>query len=172
MKAPDYTNELAGVRIWRVAPNLWAQLGGLLWAPSVREPWSTGEKYEATCNTCPDHRPPHEGCMCGLYAFLDPMQAQWGGYWPHPQDELYTRLVAGVVAASGEIELCEWGFRAQYGRVVAIFENGADDDELPIPRGVIAEAYDAEVIDLFEFDDFCERAGLLNFRTDGLPPPY
>lgn len=43
MQAPDYINRVAGVRIWRVAPNLWAQLGGLLWAPGMKEPWASGD---------------------------------------------------------------------------------------------------------------------------------
>jgi hypothetical protein len=34
--APDYVNRLACVRVWRVAPTLWAQLGGLLWGPGYQ----------------------------------------------------------------------------------------------------------------------------------------
>jgi hypothetical protein len=164
-KAPDYINRVAGVRMWRVAPNLWAQLGGLLWAPSVREPWPTGEEYIATCQMVPDHSPPAEGCACGVYAFYTPAFALGAGYLPQPHFPNYNGLVAGVVGAAGEVELAEWGWRAARVSVEAIFTAGAPDDDLPMPRQIIADAYSAEVISLGgftagEYEAFCEERGL------------
>jgi hypothetical protein len=168
VEAPDYLNRVAGVRIWRVAPNLWAQLGGLLWAPSVKEPWPTGEEHEAVCTHNPDHAPPEDGCMCGIYAFYTPDLAVTGGYWPVPWERYFTRLVAGVVGAAGDIELCEHGMRASRASVEAIFTFGAPDEELPIPRAEIAQGYGAAVIDARDYEAFCAERGLVVINPDDL----
>jgi len=171
MEAPDYINRVAGVRIWRVAPTLWAQLGGLLWAPGMKEPWPTGEEYYASCQGHPDHTPPEAGCGCGVYAFYAPWLAESVGYWPggasgHP----YDRVVAGVIGAADEVELCEFGLRASRATVEAIFTApaGARDDELPIPRAEIAEAYGAEVIEVQDFEEFAAARGLVVIDLDDL----
>ncbi len=158
---PDYFERIAGVRIWRVAPNLWAQLGGLLWAPALKEPWPTGEEFIAHCSTVPDHVPPADGCMCGIYAFNTPQAAITGGYWPHEQRPYFNRIVAGVVGAAGEVVLQEHGYRAARVRVEAIFEVGVDDHELPIPRQEIASAYDVNLIHVDEYETFCRDQGLV-----------
>jgi hypothetical protein len=160
-QAPDYINRVAGVRIWRVAPNLWAQLGGLLWAPGMKEPWATGEEYVATCSGSPDHVPPAEGCSCGIYAFYTPELAQQGRYWPYPGEALYNRLVAGVVGVASDVALHEWGMKASRATVEAIFTVGTADEELPIPRTELAAAYGAEVIDVQDFEEFCAERGLV-----------
>jgi hypothetical protein len=161
MRAPDYTNCVAAVRIWRVAPTLWAQLGGLLWAPAMREPWATGEEYYASCQSNPDHVP-GEGCGCGLYAFYSPAMARAGGYWvPGRGQSLYNRVLAGVIGAAGDMELCEHGMRTERATVEAIFDDGAPDPELPMPRGELAAAYGAEVIGVGEYEDFCGRRGMV-----------
>jgi hypothetical protein len=162
-RAPDYVGRVAGVRIWRVAPNLWAQLGGLLWAPAMKEPGPTGEEYYAAWGSHPDRPPAAAGCTCGVYAFYDSVLAAAGGYWPDPLDELYPRLLAGVIGAAGEIDLAEHGFRAGRATVEAFFTAGAPDHELPIPRAEIAASYDAEVIAADDYRDFCEERGLLLF---------
>jgi len=171
-KTPDYINRAAGVRIWRVAPTLWAQLGGLLWAPGVKEPWPTGEKeYVASCPANPDHTPPEDGCMCGLYAFYTPQLAKEGNYWPQPEAPLYDRLVAGVVGVAGEVALHEHGMKANRASVEAIFTVGVDDAELPIPRAELAAAYGAELVDSREYEAFCERRGLIVFTEEDLADP-
>jgi len=164
--APDYIDRAAGVRIWRVAPNLWAQLGGLLWAPNMKEPWPTGEEYVATCSGNPDHVPPHEGCSCGIYAFFNPKLADKGGYWPNPYAPLFDRLLAGVVGVAGDVVLHDHGLLAARATVKAIFVDGALDSELPIPRSEIAAAYDAELIYAQDYEAFCAVRGLLVFSPE------
>jgi hypothetical protein len=165
-QTPDFINHIAGVRIWRVAPNLWAQLGGLLWAPNVKEPWPTGEEYVATCPATPDHAPPQEGCSCGIYAFYDAQLAQQGGYWPQEGAPHFRRLVAGVVGAAGDVVLHERGLLAARATVEAIFTAGAHDEELPIPRAELAAAYGAEVIDAADYEAFCAGLGLIAFSAE------
>jgi hypothetical protein len=163
---PDYINRAAGVRIWRVAPTLWAQLGGLLWAPNMKEPWPTGEEYVATCPGSPDHAPPQEECSCGIYAFYTPLLAFEGGYWPQERAPLYNRLVAGIVGAAGEVALHEHGMKSSRASIEAIFTDGATDAELPIPRAELAAAYGVEVIDSRDYDAFCAERGLILFSPD------
>jgi hypothetical protein len=165
-EAPDYIARIAGVRIWRIAPNLWAQLGGLLWAPNVKEPWPTGEECVATCPGYPDHAPPAEGCSCGIYAFYNPALAAEGGYWPKEGGHLFNRLVAGVVGAAGEAVLHDYGLLAERATVEAIFTDGAPDEDLPMPRQVIADAYGAELIDSADYETFCAERGLIVFGPD------
>jgi hypothetical protein len=177
-KAPDYINRVAGVRVWRVAPNLWANLGGILWAPNVKEPWPNGEEYEARCEGDPDHKPPAEKCMCGVYGFYNPNLAiaatmsGEGEYWPVPWQRHYSRLVAGVIGGGGDIELCEYGFRSELARVEAIFTDGAPDEDFPCPwrtideslplaRPMIAEIYGIPLISASDYEDFCAEAGLM-----------
>lgn len=187
MGAPDYVSCAAGVRIWRVAPNLLAQLGGLLWAPNVKEPWPTGEECMAGCSVSPDHAPPHEECTCGIYAFYSPELAKEGGYWPKAGAPLFNRLVAGVIGAAGEIVLHESGLLAARATVEAIFTDGAPDVELPLThqieggriteskrrmsREVIADAYGVPVIDSRDYEAFCAKRGLIVFGTEDLEEP-
>lgn len=168
VQVPDYINRVAGVRIWRVAPNLWAQLRGLLWGPGMKEPWVTGEEYVATCSRSPDHVPPTEGCSCGIYAFYTPDLAIEGGYWTYPGDALYNRLVAGVVSVAGDVALHEWGMKAHRASIEVIFTTGAADEELPIPRSELAVAYGAEVIDVQDFEEFCAERGLILLGPEDL----
>jgi hypothetical protein len=161
METPDYISRVAAVRIWRVAPHLWAQLGGLLWAPAVQEPWPTGEEFYAKCTTHLDSAPPRPGCGCGIYAFYTPKLAQPGGYWVDSSVGPTNRLVAGVIGAAGEVELCEFGLRAERATVEAIFTVGAFDHEIPIPRQEIAAAYGAEVISADDYEEFCAERGLV-----------
>jgi hypothetical protein len=167
-QAPDYLNRVAGVRIWRVAPNLWAQLGGLLWAPNIKEPWPMGEEYVATCPAAPDHAPPADGCSCGIYAFYTPDLAQQGGYWPQEGARYWDRLVAGVVGAAGDVVLHERGLLAARTKVEAIFTEGAPDAELPIPRAELFAAYNAEVIDAADYEAFCAERSLIVFSAEDL----
>lgn len=172
---PDYIQPVAGVRIWRVAPNLLAQHMGLLWGPGAREPWPTGKEHYAKCGlegeepNHTDHSPPVEGCSCGFYAFYTPALAIGGGYWPSADyGQLYNRLVAGVMSASGDVALHEWGFKTERARVAALFTTGAADEELPLPREIIADAYGVPVIEADDFFEFCEQEGLVVFSPEDL----
>ena len=168
IQAPDYINRVAGVRIWRVAPNLWAQLGGLLWAPGMKEPWASGEEYHASCPGHPDHVPPDPGCCCGIYAFYNAALAKEGGYWPGIGGGPYNRVAAGVVGAAGDVELHDHGMKAERATVEAIFTDGVPDEELPIPRQEIASAYGAEVVDSADFEEFCDARALVVIDPAGL----
>jgi hypothetical protein len=151
---PDFTDPIAGVRIWRVAPTLWWQMGGLLWSPAMREPWPTGEVYRAACRM--DHAPGSAGCGCGVYSFYTPELAKGGSYWPTSDRE-----IAGVIGASGEVDLSSVGMRSGSATIEAIFTAGAPDSELPLSRQEIADGYGAEVIDPEDFEEFCDRRALV-----------
>jgi hypothetical protein len=163
---PDYIQPIAGVRIWRVAPNLLSQHMGLLWAPGMIEPWPTGKEVAARCAGHPDHAPPDDYCGCGIYAFYNPVLAFEANYWPIEGDGFYNRLVAGVVGAAGEVIVAEYGWKAARATVEAIFFDGAPDDALPLPRDIIADAYGVPVIDTDDYEAFCEEAGLLIFDEE------
>ena len=156
---PDYIHRVAGVRIWRIAPTLWWQLGGLLWSPAMKEPWTTGEEYHASCAA--DHEAGSASCTCGVYAFYTPKLAQAGGYWAAGD-----RLVAGVIGAAGDVDLASSGMRAGRATVEAIFTAGAADALLPLTRQEIADGYGAEVIDEDDYEEFCERRDLIVFSPD------
>lgn len=101
-EVPVYHRELVGFRCWRMpygAPRLQSAISNHAWRPGVNE---------ATCDTI-GHAAPHPRCECGLYAFHRPTPL---GASP--------RELAGAIAASGDIEVYEDGFRAQYARVIAL----------------------------------------------------
>jgi hypothetical protein len=163
--APDLIRPVAGVRVWRIAPTLWWQLGGLLWSPSMKEPWPTGEVYRASCRL--DHEPGSEGCACGVYAYFSPELARRGDYWPKTNRE-----IAGVIGAAGEVDLWSKGMRAGRATVEAIFTAGYPDEELPLSRQEIADAYPsadggtAEVIDEADYHAFCEERGFIVYSPE------
>ena len=80
--------------------------------------WETGSApTKARCLTDRGHRAPVARCGCGLYA-LHPTLAQCSSSYSdahraaqagHGSDQ-----VVGIVAAWGEVELHETGFRAEY----------------------------------------------------------
>jgi hypothetical protein len=100
---PVYHRELIGFRCWRMpfgAPSLQSAYRNHAWRPGVNQ---------ATCASGKDHTAPDPRCECGLYASHQPTAL---GATP--------RELAGAVAASGDIEVYQDGFRAQYARVVAL----------------------------------------------------
>lgn len=157
MEAPDYLQAIAGCRAWMVAPNLWSQMGGILWATAQVEPWKTGEDIVAHCHVNPDHVPPVEDCACGIYAYYHPLALLW-----HRQSFEDSIHVTGVVSGWGDVLLHESGFRAQCARVEAIFDHHLMPHvELPITKEEIAEAYGAEVIAPTEYEEFCQSRDLV-----------
>jgi len=64
-RTPDYMAPIAGVRAWRLAPTLWAKMGGILWSHAMLNPWPDGEEIVAVC----DAGHPAPGCSCGVYAW-------------------------------------------------------------------------------------------------------
>lgn len=148
---------MAGVRTWRLANTLWARMGGWLWSlamldcwrPPRIEPWK-----EAECDQ--GHRIPDAHHGCGIWAFYNPavMAAEFG---PRPGGpESPYEYVSGVIGGGGDILPADWGFRAQYAKVLAIF-----DDQWDTPKGEIAEQYGCPIIARDEYDAFCEKWDLL-----------
>src|SRR5215203_2650013 len=96
-KTPDYMGRMAGVRSWKIAPSLWAQMGGWLWSAVNVGPWPDGEENIAVCET--GHPTPAKGCSCGLYAFYDPASGL-----PYSLRSTNTDTISGAVGvASGVI---------------------------------------------------------------------
>jgi hypothetical protein len=153
--APDYFGLVAGCRAWQPANTLWAELGGLLWSVGMLECWRKGEEWkEAECRRG-DHRIPGDRCSCGIYAFHNPasLHKQFVGL---PLDRVEPRgLVTGVIGAAGEIVEHELGFRAQYAKVLAVFDSEHPD------RDAIAKQYNAEILPLEDYDAFCQERGLI-----------
>lgn len=80
------------------------------------------------------HAAPHPRCQCGLYAFHRPTPL---GAFP--------RELAGAIAASGDIEVYEDGFRAQYARVIALAR--LPNTLVPIREAeTVAAHYDAPLL--------------------------
>jgi hypothetical protein len=134
----------------------------------MKEPWATGEEYYPQCPAHPDEPPPGEDCSCGIYCHYTPGDARASAYWPLEGAPLYDRQVVGVIGCAGDLELGDIGMRAGRATVEAIFTAGAPDRDLPIPRADIAAGYDAEVIAVEDFADFCGRRNLIIVTEDHL----
>jgi hypothetical protein len=149
---------VAGVRTWRLAPTLWAQLGGWCWSMTLSDCWRKGAEFEwkeAQCDF--GHTAPGSGCTCGIYAFHEPSQllVKPGRQALATMQPLET--VSGVIICDGEILPGALGFRAQYAKIAAIF-----DPEVPAiatPEQV-AENYRCDIITLDEYDAFCIKHDL------------
>ncbi len=164
MQTPDYSGRAAGVRTWRVANTLWAKMGGWLWSLAMTDCWRKNVEWkEAECRH--GHRIPDENCNCGIWAFFDVerMEKEFGSslvtapstrFGTTPSGDRY-EYVTGIIVADGDIVIHDKGFRAQYARVAAIFE-----DELPTPKDEITESYGCQIISPEEYDVFCAVHGL------------
>ncbi|MDP8942721.1 MAG: hypothetical protein M3N16_01150 [Actinomycetota bacterium] len=80
---------------------------------TVPMPWPTDGDRPAKCFASWDHDAPHRSCACGYYAYYA---------LPEEPDLPAPEAVWGAVVAWGRIVECEWGFRAQYARPVALLE--------------------------------------------------
>jgi hypothetical protein len=125
---------LYGMRTWSVVGERGHER---LAGPQRASPWPTdGAWLEATCEHGDRHTAPAAGCECGIHAW-------------HPERRAAKRVlatrgqVAGVVEASGAIEVHRDGFRAErarpYALVLAPRTNAGLIDRL-------ASAYDVEVV--------------------------
>jgi hypothetical protein len=166
--SPDYSGRAAGVRTWRLANTTWAKMGGWLWSLAMTDCWRKNVEWkEAECRQ--GHRIPDEECMCGIWAFFDPqtMQEEFGSLAIHllrrmtPEPERYEQ-VTGVIMADGDIVIHQKGFRAQFAKVAAIF-----DDPFPTPNQEIAKSYGCPLIAPAEYDVFCAVHGLRRLDLEG-----
>ena len=151
---------VAGVRTWRLAPTLWAKMGGWLWSLTLSDCWRKGEEYEwkeAQCDF--GHTPPGEGCTCGIYTHHGTGELFHPARSPRSalQAVLPLEMASGVILADGQIIPGQTGFRAQYAKVAAIFDPGLP--ALATPEE-IAEHYRCDIITVDEYDAFCIKHDL------------
>jgi len=133
-------------------------MGGWLWSLAMTDCWRKNIEWkEAECRV--GHRIPDENCGCGIWAFFTPeMMKQTFGErsWRAsvaPGDS--PEEVTGIIVADGDIVIHAKGFRAQYAKVAAIFEDG-----FPTPKDEIAASYGCPIIAVDEYDVFCAAHGL------------
>ena len=101
-----------GYRCWRLGKH-----GSLRSFGPIRSLWKPGEPYVAICwkNFFPvnAHHAPGPGCGCGIYAWMTP-----------PADRKPpvhgARVLWGVAKLWGTVRVADWGYRAQFGRIVAL----------------------------------------------------
>jgi hypothetical protein len=135
-------------------------MGGWLWSLAMTDCWRKNVEWkEAECLR--GHRIPDENCMCGIWSFFDPetMTKELSPLSHHGEPYEY---VTGIIVADGDIMIHDKGFRAQYAKVAAIFE-----DLHPTPKQEIAESYGCPVIAPREHDMFCAAHGLRRLDLEG-----
>jgi hypothetical protein len=162
MEAPDYIGLAAGARTWRLANTTWAKMGGWLWSWSMLECWRKGQEWkEAECTR--GHRIPGYKCGCGIWAFFD-AKLMADALPPALGRDGRERFeyVGGIVAAGGDIVMHEFGFRAEYAKVLAIF-----DDNPSAPLAEIAENYGCDIVSSTDYDTYCAKRGLIRLDGDG-----
>jgi hypothetical protein len=165
-RAPDYIGAIAGARAWRMAPSLWAKMGGLLWSHAMLNVWPDCEEIAAECDA--GHPAPAEGCSCGVYAWQSAERLLRSPY--APQDHKH---IAGVVAGRGRVIRGETGYWvAERAVVLAFFDDGypspvkevMPDSGVYLPtKEEVAEVYRVPVIKHSDFDDFCDEYELIRF---------
>jgi hypothetical protein len=112
LAVPLVPNYLRAYRLWRVDPRIGklAAFNGILWQEA---------RLEAAClkPQTYHHNPeiPVADCSCGIYARYDPRDLS--DLSAYGNDGL---LVAGVMDASGNIELGERGLKSQFGTIRAL----------------------------------------------------
>jgi hypothetical protein len=143
------------VRTWRLANTMWAKMGGWLWSAAMLDCWRKGQEWkEAECRR--GHDIPDPNCVCGIWAFhnialfereMGPIVVPGGRNPGEPFEH-----VSGVIGAGGDIVEHTNGFRAQYAKVLALFEDGEDT-----PKQEIVDSYPAitTIITPDDYDAFC-----------------
>lgn len=165
-RPPDYSAAIAGTRAWRLAPNLWARIGGHLWSHAMINVWPDAQEKVAECDR--GYPAPAEGCHCGVYAWCNPELMHKHSYAPTDH-----KRIAGVVAGAGRVIRGEIGYWvAERAVVLAFFDDGYPSpikEVLPDSGAYLptkkdaAEAYSVPVIRYDEYEDFCDDYGLIRF---------
>ena len=144
---------LYGLRTWKVVGESGSER---LAAPHQRTEWPPGGAWlGAECAQSAGHRPPNEGCGCGLHAW-------------HPSRRSAKRVLAGrreipgVAEVRGAIEVHADGLRAERARPYALFLTPGRNARL---AHRLARAYGIEVAEVEDADAllaFCRarRLGL------------
>jgi hypothetical protein len=125
-----FQGTIIGYRTWKVNPDTFELCG-----PVSRVVWPHDSKLEARCETLSvrenerargPHTTPGETCPCGIYAFhtVRVATSTYGGN---------SVSILGVGAFWGRISVHPNGFKAQYGRILALADHREDKRELGWP---------------------------------------
>ena len=161
---PAVPGPVYGLRRWT------AEGGGRLRAFFNDELWETGpEATQARCTAAGGHRAPSSRCGCGLYA-LHPTLAQCEESFdaalqaPRACRGESPCEVVGLVAAWGEVQLHETGFRAECARPHAfLLPRAASEREYGHGLRALAAAHGARVLEVDsgrELHRLCARENL------------
>jgi hypothetical protein len=173
--APVVPGRLYGLRCWR------AGQGRRLEAPFTRQTWQAGASpTRARCTAGSGHHSPASRCGCGLYA-LHPTavqcQASFGAIQRAAAASVHDAEIVGIVAAWGEVELHESGFRAEYARPhVLLLPAGSRNGSYAELVRAIGARHDAEVWEVRSARDLERRCvngnlGLSNAAVNELLGP-
>jgi len=80
---------------------------------AIPSPWPKADTRVAQCFAVRGHEAPHRDCLCGYSAYYK---------LPEEPDLPAPEAVWGAIVAWGRVVECEWGFRAQYARPVALLD--------------------------------------------------
>jgi hypothetical protein len=135
---------LYGLRAWTVGG-----AGKRLESLAQRRAWARGSRSTtARCAVGRGHSAPASNCGCGLYA-LHPTASQCQSSFDQARRAARTgepgAEVFGIVAAWGEVEVHESGFRAEHARPHALLLPGGRSDHYARRVRALAAGHDAEV---------------------------
>jgi len=128
--------------------------------------WVADEETEGHCvqgawrRAQPDckfpHPAPHVDCSCGLYGYNRQKDLRIKSELVVPDD----RAVYGIFAAWGRIIFHDKGFRAQYGRPIAVVEKitGKDDVNQKLFRSIV-QKYELNVVPKGKLTDVAKKYG-------------
>jgi hypothetical protein len=141
--APVLPGRLYGLRAWTVGG------GTRLESLAQQGAWASGSKpTKARCAAGRGHRAPAHDCGCGLYA-LHPTVGECQSSFDKARRSARTGGaggdVFGIVAAWGEVELHESGFRAEYARPHALLLPAGHRDGYARRVKALAAGHDAQV---------------------------
>ena len=169
-RAPDYVGAIAGARAWRMAPTLWAKMGGILWAKVQTDVWPNAQMKIAECEH--GHPVPDEHCSCGVYAWYDVDILRRKGFNPHDHT-----TIAGVVAGAGGVIRGYNGYWvAEKVIPLAFFDDGHPSPlrEVMPGSGVYlatkeeaSEVWGVPIIKYEDYADFCDERGLWRCNEKG-----
>jgi hypothetical protein len=154
-QAPVVPGRLYGLRSWTAGDK------NSLRSLAQDEVWEKGPKpTRARCLVARGHRAPDGRCGCGLYA-LHPTAAQCAASFQAARcaarsDEPEAEVV-GIVAAWGEVELHESGFRAEYARSHALLLPAVPGGPYAHRVRALAAAHESEVWEVGSATDLHRR---------------
>ncbi len=123
----------------------------------VPSPWPVGHDRPARCFAVRGHEAPGRECNCGYFAYYA---------LPQEPDLPAPEAVWGAVVAWGRVIECEWGFRAQYARPLALLDHHNPLDHRNGRRQRLAA--DGYGIPLLDRDELIAYAG---WHGEVLPEP-